>query len=90
MQEIYIMGNEFEHEEELHEFLKEELDFPEYYGGNLSALYDVLTDISDDTRIVINLTGVEDENMLDFLERMAEVLSDAADENDYLETECVQ
>ena len=29
--------------DELHELLAETLSFPDYYGGNLDALYDVLT-----------------------------------------------
>ena len=33
--------------EEMHEYLKEVLEFPEYYGGNLDALYDCLTDMED-------------------------------------------
>ena len=32
--------------EELHEALKEAFEFPEYYGGNLDALHDCLTDIA--------------------------------------------
>lgn len=87
MQQVYLNGSEFESPQEVHEFLARELDFPEYYGGNLSALYDVLTDISDDTRIVVNLSGVEDDELLDTLERMVEVMTDAADENEYLEIE---
>lgn len=85
MQEVYINGSEFDTPEEVHEFLAEELDFPDYYGKNLSALYDVLTDLSEDTRIVLNLSDVGEESMIEMLERMAEVLTDAADNNDYLE-----
>lgn len=85
MQEVYINGSEFDTPEEVHEFLAEELDFPDYYGKNLSALYDVLTELSEDTRIVLNLSDVNEENMIEMLERMAEVLTDAADNNDYLE-----
>ena len=29
---------------EIHEALKRDLDFPDYYGGNLDALWDCLTD----------------------------------------------
>ena len=29
---------------EIHEVLKRDLDFPDYYGGNLDALWDCLTD----------------------------------------------
>lgn len=32
--------------EKLHEALKEAFEFPEYYGGNLDALHDCLTDIA--------------------------------------------
>ncbi|MDO4273412.1 MAG: barstar family protein [Eubacteriales bacterium] len=90
MLQVYLNGRDFESPEEVHEFLAKELEFPAYYGRNLSALYDVLTDISDDTRIVIDLSGVEDDTMLDMLERMVEVMTDAADENEYLEIECME
>lgn len=36
---------------QLHELLKKELDFPDYYGYNLDALFDCLTDIARDTTI---------------------------------------
>lgn len=85
MQEVYINGSEFDTPEEVHEFLADELDFPAYYGKNLSALYDVLTELSEDTRIVMNLSEVEDDSMIEMLERMAEVMTDAADANNYLE-----
>lgn len=45
----------------------------------------MLTELSDDTRIVLNLSGVEDDKMIEMLERMAEVLTDAADAGEYLE-----
>ena len=32
--------------EQLHEELKKAFEFPEYYGGNLDALHDCLTDIA--------------------------------------------
>ena len=31
--------------EEAHKYLREALNFPEYYGGNLDALHDCLTEI---------------------------------------------
>ena len=40
--------------EELHQLLKEELNFPDYYGANLDALYDVLTDMKDIEIEIIN------------------------------------
>lgn len=85
MQEVYINGRDFESPEEVHEFLAEKLDFPDYYGKNLSALYDVLTELGEDTRIILDLSDVEEDSMIEMLERMAEVMTDAADANDYLE-----
>ena len=38
-----------------HKYLKKALDFPDYYGNNLDALYDCLTDICVPT--VIKLTN---------------------------------
>ena len=44
-----------EHFIEIHEVLKRDLDFPDYYGGNLDALFDCLTDqlLSGNTYIEI-------------------------------------
>ena len=36
---------------QIHEYIAEKLGFPEYYGKNLDALYDCLTDISEPTAI---------------------------------------
>ena len=33
---------------EIHEVLKRDLDFPDYYGGNTDALWDCLTDMLGD------------------------------------------
>lgn len=33
--------------EETHQYLKEKLGFPEYYGRNLDALYDCLMDLHE-------------------------------------------
>lgn len=90
MQEVYVKVSEFDNMEEIHEYLAEKLEFPAYYGKNLSALYDVLTEISDDTRIILDMEGISEEGMFDAAERMAEVLGDAADGNEYLEVECIE
>lgn len=89
MQEVIIKGKEFETIREVHEYLAEELNFPGYYGKNLSALYDVLTEICDDTKVIMDLTDMEDEQMAELLEHMLEVMTDAADANHCFEVESV-
>lgn len=49
---FYIDLSGIESKEEFHKALKRELPLPEYYGGNLDALYDVLTDVSDEWNII--------------------------------------
>ena len=47
MNKTVIRLDDFETLREFHLWLKEECHFPEYYGCNLDALYDCLTDRSD-------------------------------------------
>lgn len=44
MKKITINLDEFNTNKEFHEWLKEQCEFPEYYGCNLDALYDVLSE----------------------------------------------
>ena len=76
--------------EEVYEFLAEKLELPGESDGNLSALYDVLLNLSDDIRLILNLTEVEDDAMMEILERIAEILTDAADTSEYLEVSIKQ
>ncbi len=44
---------------EVHQIIKDELDFPDYYGMNWDALWDCLTDMITDPTIHIELIGIE-------------------------------
>ena len=54
MKQITLEGNLLADAAKVHAYLKEMLEFPEYYGSNLDALYDCLTDL-EDVEITINL-----------------------------------
>ena len=44
--ELYIIDfTKVEYYSDVHKIIAEALDFPEYYGGNMSALWDSLTDM---------------------------------------------
>ena len=87
MQEVYVNGNEFENAGEILEYLREELGLE---AGSVNDLYDELTELSDDMKITMDMSQVADDDLLDAMERMAEVMEDAAGEGDYLEVVCIE
>ena len=60
---------------ELHLALKKAFGFPEYYGMNLDALHDCLTDITEDTEIEIRNAEAA----------AIHVIEDSAEENKHIE-----
>ena len=60
MEDVYvrsvrIIGARCTSQEQLHEYLQRKLDFPDYYGGNLSALADCLSGAGGPLSITICL-----------------------------------
>ena len=53
MKEIIIDGEKIHTKEDLHDAFGKALDFPHWYGRNLDALHDCLTDIREDVMIRI-------------------------------------
>ena len=52
--------SKIEHWNEFHQIIKDELDFPNYYGKNWDALWDCLTDMVDvEKPLYIEILGVE-------------------------------
>jgi len=58
--------------EELHAYLAEKLQLPSWYGANLDALYDCLTEIAEDTEIAVRYT---ESTVSRYEKRMFHVLS---------------
>ncbi|MBR2189417.1 MAG: barstar family protein [Eubacterium sp.] len=74
--------------EEIHNLIANRLDFPDWYGANLDALYDCLTDLHDDICLEIQMPG-EDAPLATYLERVRRVLQDASRETGRLSVVCV-
>ena len=79
MNNITLKLDKFSEKNEIHNYLKKKMKFPDYYGGNLDALYDCLTDISTDTAVDIRY---DEEN--DMQRAVLEVFSDAVATNTHL------
>ena len=50
---IFLDGHKMLNRRAVHDHLMEQLELPEYYGRNLDALYDLLTERDSPTRLVV-------------------------------------
>lgn len=69
--------------EQVQDYLAFKLEFPDYYGKNLDALYDSLTEISEDTCIGVFEPERDGEGDR-YLRLVKKVLRDAEEENPHL------
>lgn len=53
MKKIILDFSNLKNAEEIHEYLFQKMELPEYYGRNLDALYDCLSEIDTPTCIAI-------------------------------------
>lgn len=82
MRQILIDCNHISSVKALHIYLQQVMDLPEYYGRNLDALHDVLTEIAQPTELVLNASEPQlSDEMKGFVPRLVRVLKDAAQEN---------
>lgn len=61
MKQITLDGNLLGDAAQVHDYLKEMLEFPEYYGKNLDALFDCLTDLDN---VEITITAPEEDGAI--------------------------
>ena len=66
---------------EAHAYLAQQLTFPPYYGSNLDALYDCLTDCEPPRRLVLQNQAAMSGSL--FGRRLLRVLTDAAQNDPY-------
>ena len=69
--------------EDLHRALAEGLHFPAWYGGNLDALHDCLTDLSDPVHLTVLHAQALEDTLGAYCRSFQRVLSDSAQENEH-------
>ena len=79
MKQIILDGNVLADAAKVHDYLMEMLSFPEYYGKNLDALHDCLTDL-ENIEITIHVSDKDGA----ILQRVVRVFKSAERENDSL------
>ena len=78
MKTVTLDGAVLSSKEALHQTLAQALAFPDWYGGNLDALFDCLTDLSEE----ISITLLNWDGLGTYGQRVKKVLLAAARENE--------
>lgn len=74
---------------QLHEKIAERLGFPEWYGRNLDALHDCLTEISEDISITVENFSRLEEELGGYAMLFKKVLVQSSEENKKLHIEII-
>lgn len=84
MKKVVLEGKAFLDKASAHKYLKEQLDFPSYYGNNLDALWDSLSEKRD---LVIEIHEARKilKQMGDYGFRLLDLLSDVDHANPRIE-----
>lgn len=69
----------------LHKYLHTALALPEYYGANLDALYDCLTEMSESTELVVPKKVADEAYLGWYGQQFLQMLEDAAAANEALQ-----
>ena len=80
MKVVILDGTTCPTKETLHQHLARELNFPDWYGGNLDALFDCLTSVSEEVTLTLNEAALT-EALGPYGQRVGKVLARAAEKN---------
>ena len=83
MREVIINGAELTDRREMHAQFFNLLEFPDYYGRNLDALFDCLTEMATDTTLTVNNAAVMREYLGEYTDRLKRVLDIAESYNEH-------
>ena len=67
-----------------HTYLKESMELPEYYGENLDAMFDVMSDIRENTFVFVLNSQQMRKSLGDYSARMERVWEDLKQQNKHL------
>lgn len=87
MQKILLDFREVNTKEQVQEYLIMKFGFPDYYGKNLDALFDMLTERREDTCVgVFGMREKEEDSdpLTVYFRKIIQVLQDAEEENPHL------
>jgi ribonuclease inhibitor len=83
MRMVKLDGERMRTIEEAHAYIASELGFPEYYGGNLDALWDELSTMSEPCHIRIQQVNSARVLLGEYGDRLMDTFLDASEDNEY-------
>ena len=83
MKNIILDARKMNTREKAHDYLAKECGFPDYYGKNLDAMYDCLSECGD-TKITVEHADALEKNLGDYGKAFLQVLKDAGENNSKL------
>jgi ribonuclease inhibitor len=89
MKEIIIDGSTIFTPPDLHEALTKAMNFPTHYGKNLDALYDCLTEISEDIHLQLHNWHHIEAHLKDYSGKAVYVFHYAIRENPHLRVQLI-
>ncbi|NLY84260.1 MAG: barstar family protein [Acholeplasmataceae bacterium] len=89
MKKIVLDIAEFTTPEQLHLYLQEALSLPKDSGWSLDEIYDFLTEIDEDTTVILPQAVADEEHLGEYGERLLVVFDEAAAENSRLLVEVI-
>lgn len=82
---IELDGRQMTDRESAHCYLQQQLALPEYYGRNLDALYDLLTERQESTTIIVRNRSELERHLGSYGQALMKALYDGARENPRLQ-----
>ena len=80
MQVVIIDGSQFTNQEVFYEIVSQQLDFPDYYGKNLDALWDCLTEVDLPMKLVWRNFSDSQKFLNEYADKAAKVFTNAQEE----------
>lgn len=85
---IELDGREMRDRTTTHDYLKAQLGMPDYYGRNLDALYDLLTECGEERTVVLSHKSEMEQQLGRYATALLATFQDAAAKNPTLHFIC--
>lgn len=85
--ELRLNGSILADRQQLHKEIARQLQLPEYYGENLDALWDILTEWSQPLQIIVEKSDVLTRQLGGYGEMVLQLFQEAEEQNKVLSVE---